>query len=244
LAESLSGGGSLVGAVQSANAAVHLEAQDQAMGTTLVAALLDGTRAEIAHVGDSRAYHLDPLGLVQITRDHTMGREAAEAGALEESRAAPDRWTGALARFLGAEDLVEVEHHGILELHEGDWLLLCTDGLHRVLSTSDLEDSLTGETDPAEASQRLVETALERNSEDNVSVALVHRPGKERSPMASSPPPRRENHWDPEALLERSPRTTMRRRRMRLWTIITLVVIPVVIILGLSLIWAWSPGTP
>lgn len=231
-------------AVQEANAAVFREAQSRPMGTTLVAALLDGTRVEIAHVGDSRAYHLDPLGLVQLTGDHTMAEEAAQDGTLTEREAAPARWAGALARFLGAETTVEVEVHGPLELHEGDWLLLCTDGLHGVLSQGEIEDSLTRETDPAEAARRLVASALHRRTADNVSAALVLRPGKERGEMASSPPPRRENYWNPEALLTRSPRTSMRRRRMRLLTIIALVTIPIVIILALSLVWVWSPGKP
>lgn len=244
LARQLVGGTSLMEAFQHANEVVYEEARGQSMGTTLVAAVLDERGAEVAHVGDSRAYHLDPLGLVQITRDHTMAREATETGAILEAQDAPDRWAGALARYLGAEKTVEVEHHGLVVLHEGGWLLLCSDGLHGVLSSGDMETCLAEATDPSDAARHLVASALERKTEDNVSAALVLRPGKKLQPAAPGPAEEQESPWDPEALLSRSPRTTNRRRRMRALTITSLILIPIVIVLALSLIWAWHPSNP
>jgi len=181
LYRSLAGGADMAGAVREANIAVHRESKGQSMGTTLVASLLDGNRAEIANVGDSRAYHLDPLGLLQVTRDHTMGEEAVRNGAVREDQVASNRWAGALARFLGSRETVDADVFGPLILGEGDWLLLCSDGLHRVLPREDMEVCLRAAIDPKQAARRLVEMALERETQDNVSVALVYRPEEQKT---------------------------------------------------------------
>jgi PPM family protein phosphatase len=179
LYRSLTGGADLERAVQAANQAVHRESKSGSSptGTTLVAAILDGRHVEIANVGDSRAYHLDTLGLLQITRDHTLGEEAIRKGEFIEEGSIPSRWSSALARFLGAYETVQVELFAPMLIREGDWLLLCSDGLHRVLSIEDLEAQLNEAKDPKQAAVRLVEEALAKQAEDNVSVALVYFPG-------------------------------------------------------------------
>jgi PPM family protein phosphatase len=193
LLSSLSAGADLTQAAQEANAAVRLEGKGRSVGTTLVAALLDGPRAHVVNVGDSRAYHVDALGLLQITQDHTMGEEARRKKAVgEELQARPSEgdtpgaspWADALARFLGAGDTMEPDTFGPLDLEVGDWLLLCSDGLHRVLSEEDMEAALRNLRDPEEAAKSLVAMALERQTEDNVSVALVHRPEEEEDEAA------------------------------------------------------------
>jgi PPM family protein phosphatase len=186
---SLANGADLTRSVEEANEAVHREAKGQAAtGTTLVAAILEGDRAEIVNVGDSRAYHLDSLGLLQVTRDHTMGEEAVRSGAFLGSGEPPGPWATALARFLGAEETVQAETFGPLFLSEGDWLLLCSDGLHRVLPDGEVEEHLRESRDPKQAAVGLVEMALERNTDDNVSVVLVYRPeGGERESVQVEP---------------------------------------------------------
>ncbi len=231
LAREVADGSTLVEAVQRANAAVYAEGQSRTMGTTLVAALLGDRGAEIAHVGDSRAYHLDPLGLVQVTSDHTLAQEADAAGQNHELEGVSGRWGTALARFLGADATVEVEHHGPFDLHQGGWLLLCSDGLHGVLSPTDLEECLRSESDPNQAARRLVAAALDRHTEDNVSVALVVRTGGEKIPVKGRSSAEGREFWDPEALLTRSPRTSSRRRRRRLFTIVFVTLIAVVTVL-------------
>ncbi len=241
----LSEGTDLVAATLAANAAVFEETRDQPLGTTVVAALLTGTMVEIANVGDSRAYHLDSLGLVQVTQDHTMGLEAVRDGSVTEGLVGSSPWAGALSRHLGVEEEVGVDYFGPFDLHEGGWILLCSDGLHRVFSTEDLEAILIKESDPEEAARRLVEEALERNTEDNVSVALMFRPGRTRDMALSGDPHRGRSPWNPERLLiqPRRSRQRGRRRRKPLALRISLVAIPVLIGLVLALIWWFSSGT-
>ena len=238
LLTSLSAGADLAQAVQQANAAVRLEAGGTAVGTTLVAALLDGNRAGIVNIGDSRAYHADALGLLQITRDHTMGEEARRKRAAgehlhtrvpENDAADESPWASALARFLGAGDTAEPDVFGPVLLEEGDWLLLCSDGLHRVLSEEDMEAALRNSRDPADAAGHLVEMALDRQTEDNVSVALVHRleeveeeallkPLDSVRTLPSPPPPA--STWSPGNFFERSPRNGRRRRSALVVTLV------------------------
>ena len=178
LYQSLEKGADLLTAANDANQAVLKAAEGRVMGTTLTAALISGTRAEIINVGDSRAYCSDSLGLVQVTRDHTMAAEAAQdASVLDgELEAGPSRWTGALARFLGAEDRVRVDRFGPVDLSEGGWLLLCSDGLHGVMTESELDSFLRKHTDAEQAAGGLVEEARKRNTGDNISAVVAYWP--------------------------------------------------------------------
>jgi serine/threonine protein phosphatase PrpC len=230
LYQHLSDGAGLVTAIMEANAAVHEEAKGQKIGTTLVAALLTGNVAEVANVGDSRAYLFDSLGLLQVTQDHTMGEEAVRDGSINASQLASSPWAGALSRYLGADEGVVVDHFGPFEIHEGGRLLLCSDGLHRVFSTDEMEAFLSKVSNPEEGARRLVEEALERNTEDNVSVALVFRPGGNRATAPSAGSPKRPSPWNPESLLIKPRRLRPRKKsRKSLAIIFFLVVIPLLI---------------
>jgi protein phosphatase len=234
----------LLEAVQKANFAVFQEAQQEPMGTTLVAALTSDQGIEIVNVGDSRAYHLDPLGFVQVTRDHTMAEEAARLGPEMDGQAVSSAWAGSLARFLGEKDSVRVDRFGPLDLHEGGWLVLCSDGLHGVMSRDDLESRLLKERDPTEAAAGLVAEALERNTLDNVAVALIYRPERE----VEGPPPGFQGTrqpeitpWDPEKLLTRSRRSPYRRRLGPAKIIVIWAAIALVVALAIAFFWGRLP---
>jgi serine/threonine protein phosphatase PrpC len=235
--ESLKAGLGLEEAVQKANSAVFQEAQGIPTGTTLVAALTSDQGIEIVNVGDSRAYHLDPMGFVQITRDHTMAEEAARLGTDLGGQAASAAWAGSLARFLGEGDTVQADRFGPVDLHEGGWLLLCSDGLHGVLSADDLELCLLKESDPTEGAAHLVAAALEANTLDNVSVALIYRPEKETQPAPAGTIPYEATSWDLDKLLARSKRSPYRRQKSWLKIVSISVVVALVVTLAIAFIW-------
>jgi len=242
LYRSLSDGSDLVDAVHHANTAVNKEAQGRVMGTTLVAALLSGRQAEIVNVGDSRAYNSDLLGLLQVTRDHTMAEEAARDGSLAEDQLDTDssRWANALARYLGAADEVEVDRFGPLELLEGGWLLLSSDGLHGVMSLDEIDACLKGQTDAEGAATELVEEALARQTGDNVSVALACWPDPSLAPAPLSPQRLRASTWKPEKILIKSPRTPPQRNKAVLAGMVFLVVVPLMVALVFLMDWILS----
>ena len=102
------------------------------MGTTVVAALIDGTRAVVAHVGDSRIYHWSDGRLNVLTRDDSWAAALIAQGMSTEDLARhPMRHV--LTNVVGARDQVEV-HVRELSLLPGDRLLLCSDGLHEPMT--------------------------------------------------------------------------------------------------------------
>ena len=142
------------------------------MGATLTAAWIDGAKLSIAHVGDSRAYLLRSGSLLQLTRDHSLVAEQVRRGILTAAEADESEMQSVLLRALGAQAEVEVdaEEH---TLFPRDILLLCSDGLTRVVTEPEIAGTLQAETDPTRASEKLVALANERGGPDNISVVAV-----------------------------------------------------------------------
>ncbi len=162
-------------AFQLANERVHLKARDpgkQGMGTTLVAMLLDGDSYQIANVGDSRCYLVDADGARPITEDHSFVTEAIKRGQSEE-QALASQWKDVLTRCIGTEAEVEVDLFGPFPIDPNTAILLCSDGLYKVLSDADLSDMFAKSGGPRGAAQSLVANAYEAGSDDNISVAIA-----------------------------------------------------------------------
>jgi PPM family protein phosphatase len=146
--------------------------EQHGMGATLTAAWIDGTRLSIAHVGDSRAYLLRGGDLLQLTRDHSLVAEQVRRGMLTVAEAEESEMQSVLLRALGAQREIEVdaEEH---TLFPRDVLLLCSDGLTRVVTEPEIAGVLQAETDPERGAQELVALANERGGPDNITVIIV-----------------------------------------------------------------------
>ena len=142
------------------------------MGATLTAAWIDGAKLSIAHVGDSRAYLLRSGSLLQLTRDHSLVAEQVRRGILTAAEAEESNMQSVLLRALGAQAAIEVdaEEH---TLFPRDVLLLCSDGLTRMVTEPEIAGTLQAETDPARAAEKLVALANERGGPDNITVLAV-----------------------------------------------------------------------
>jgi PPM family protein phosphatase len=171
----------LASAVHLANKTIFDSAQkhpeQRGMGATITAAWVDGTRLSIAHVGDSRAYLLRSGSLQQLTSDHSLVAEQVRRGILTPAEAERSDMQSVLLRALGAHQEIEVdsEEH---TLFGGDVLLLCSDGLTRMVTEPEIAGTLQAEPDPNKASERLVELANEQGGADNIT-AIVVRVGDE-----------------------------------------------------------------
>lgn len=151
-------GDALAEAVRDANAAVLRAATDSGnanAASTLVAAAIRGDEAVIANLGDSRAYLVRTGASRQITEDH--------------SGDVPN----AITRFVGDERGVQPDVYAEM-LAAGDRLVLCSDGLTRHVKDEEIAAAVGAE-GPQAAVDRLVDLALERGGEDNVTV-LVYAP--------------------------------------------------------------------
>ena len=168
-------------AFSEANAAVWHESQInndlRGMGTTLTAvALVGGSEGHdvlaLANVGDSRAYVFSGGELTQVTDDHSLAEERMRQGEITEEEAAVHPQRHILTRALGVSSEVDADMWE-LELHTGDRLLLCSDGLTNEVGGDEMADILGEVDDPAEAAQRLVDAANGHGGADNITVVVV-----------------------------------------------------------------------
>jgi serine/threonine protein phosphatase PrpC len=166
----------LADAVRRSNAIVYRQAQenvDQAeMGTTVVSALIHDQIASVVHVGDSRAYLWHDDRLEPLTRDHSFVEAALRAGLLEidQSRAAAHQ--NVLMRALGREPEVEVDLAEI-PVQPGDYLLLCSDGLTRMVPDATVARIIAELRDPQSICDALVDAANSNGGADNVTVIVI-----------------------------------------------------------------------
>ncbi|SRR5579871_4354160 len=166
----------LAHAVRLANDKIYETAQADpqlyGMGATVVSAWVEGLRLSLVHVGDSRAYLFRSNILRQLTSDHTLVAEQIKRGIIKPEDAHLSKMQNVLIRALGVQqevDLDAAEH----TLKEEDIVLLCSDGLTRMVPDAEIAETLTRCSDPQNSADSLVLLANEHGGEDNVSVIVV-----------------------------------------------------------------------
>jgi len=167
----------LASAVHLANHRIHEAALSdpahRGMGATILAAWLDGHRMSLAHVGDSRAYLLRGGVLEQLTLDHSLVAEQVRRGLITPQQADTSTMQSVLIRALGTRPEVEVDADEQLLL-DGDSVLLCSDGLTRMVTDPEIASNLITHSEAQAAADRLVELANENGGEDNITVVVIH----------------------------------------------------------------------
>lgn len=177
-------------AIQRANDSIHRMSREHPkfsmMATTIVALHLDGTRATIGHVGDSRLYSLRPDGrLRRETDDHSVVEEEVRAGRMTAQQAANHPSRNVISRALGAEASVEVDMKTV-EVEPGTTFLLCSDGITRHIPDEELNAVLNSAPDLEAACAEMKRLCFERGAEDNLTALLVRvggDGGARRSPQ-------------------------------------------------------------
>jgi serine/threonine protein phosphatase PrpC len=163
--------------VQRANQVVYECNQQRhtVMGTTMTAALLIGSSAYIAHVGDSRLYlYREPTGLTQMTRDHSVVAELAAAGVIAPNDIYTHPRRNEIIRCLGKNASIEVDV-SVVQLADSDMLLLCSDGLWEMVPDQQIAALLVKPMPtPNDTAAALIQAALAGGGKDNVS-AIVAR---------------------------------------------------------------------
>jgi protein phosphatase len=170
-------------AVQTANRHIYDQAQSNpaynGMGTTLTLLVIAGTRAHLAHVGDSRAYLFNTNGvtedgakIMQMTSDHSLVARLVDIGQLtpEEARVHPQR--NVIYRSLGHHPTVDIDTSS-QPISPGDRLLLCSDGLTVHLNDAALERTVLAYNQPDHICRRLIDHANALGGLDNISVVLA-----------------------------------------------------------------------
>jgi len=165
----------LISAVRLANRKIYETARDnpthRGMGATVVAVWADELRMSLVHVGDSRAYLLRAGELLQLTEDHSLVAEQVRRGILTQQQADRSDMQSVLTRALGIEEEVEVDADEQM-LMDGDTVLLCSDGLNRMVTDPEVASTLLTSNGLQPAADRLVELANDYGGEDNSTVVL------------------------------------------------------------------------
>jgi PPM family protein phosphatase len=158
------------------------------MGTTVVAIRFGGTQreplAEVAHVGDSRAYLVRGGEMNPITEDHSLVAELVRSGDLTRDQAAEHPQKNLITRALGADEDVAVDTT-VLPIEADDRVLLCSDGLSDMVPEARISELLLDSPqDPERAARDLLAAALDAGGNDNITVIVV-------DVKEQAPPPRR-----------------------------------------------------
>lgn len=184
------------------------------MGCTLVTAVQHEGQLYVAHVGDARAYLLMENHLRRLTRDDTWVQKQVDAGIITYEEAARHELRNVVTQVLGNKLDITVHQSAAYELRAGDTYLLCSDGLHGVLSKEQLF-KLMKNNPPQVAADALVKAAIEAQTKDNVTAVVVNSGIKKARRGKVPPPPKQESD----------------RTGLPLWVIVTFVT-AVLLLLG------------
>ena len=163
-------------AIDQANLAIRARAREDEslahMGTTLVCAVCRDSEAEVFNVGDSRCYLLNETGIRQITRDHSVVENMVERGDITPAQARRHPRRNLITRALGPDERVEADSFRV-PWQQGDFLLLCTDGLVNTVTDQEMLFEVMHENDLDGCPDRLMALAKAQGAPDNVTVVLL-----------------------------------------------------------------------
>lgn len=166
----------ILSAIACANDAIRQEAarnaEYQHMGTTLVCAVTRPDMAVIGNIGDSRAYHITPEGIFQISRDHSVVESMVAKGDLtpQEARNHPNR--NLITRALGPDINARADTFD-LPWKKDEFLLLCSDGLVNTVSDQEMLFEVLHDGDVNDCLDHLLQISLQRGAPDNITAVLL-----------------------------------------------------------------------
>jgi protein phosphatase len=141
------------------------------MGTTTVAALVEGNSIYIANVGDSRAYLIRHHSIEQITEDHSLVSEQVRAGVLSAQDAKAHKLKNIITRSVGYQEDVDSDVT-VLQPQVGDQILMCSDGLSNLVGDEEIQ-KIVSEEGSQKACEVLVREANRRGGDDNITVLIL-----------------------------------------------------------------------
>lgn len=164
----------LQGAVEEANTALCQANQREKsdMGSTITGFMIVGDHAYILNVGDSRTYIQRDGNLYQLTNDHSLVGQMVAGGLIEPDDVYTHPQRSQIYRSLGDKPNVQVDIFK-QQIHPGDILLSCSDGLWEMVRNPQISDILKNASDPQMAATQLVDAANANGGEDNVSAVVV-----------------------------------------------------------------------
>jgi protein phosphatase len=187
--------------VDAANLGVYQMAQRLGavrMGTTLTAVTVVGQQLHLAHVGDSRAYLIRDNRAQCVTNDHTHVGDMVRMKVIPPDKVRTHAQRSILTKGLGLTLFVQPDITQVA-VQDGDQLVLCSDGVWSVIEDQEFAQVAAQSSDVNNLSETLINLALERQSDDNLSVVAIHL--QQLGPAETTAGQRRS--WNPFAPLRR-----------------------------------------
>ena len=144
----------------------------EGMGTTLVAAVENDGDLVIASVGDSRVYTFENGTLQAVTEDQTWVNEVGRRLGIDEENLKNHPMRHVLTMAIGVSENLRVHTHRI-KPSPGMLILLCSDGLHGVLSDEELKKALASPASLEAKSKDLIAQARKHGGPDNITAVLL-----------------------------------------------------------------------
>lgn len=142
------------------------------MGTTVVLSLCHEDKIYIAHVGDSKAYLIRDGAIIQLTQDHSLVAELLKAGEITEEDVRRHHLRHVVTKVLGSKEFAEPDIMTISP-QDGDYFLLCTDGLTEMVRDEEIRDAIINVCEPQKICEELICLANKNGGKDNISVILI-----------------------------------------------------------------------
>ena len=165
----------LTALVQSANDMIYNKSRSEpgcyGMGTTLIIGVVSEGKLAIAHVGDSCAYYVRDGAINKITTDHTYVEELIRIGTLTREEAARHPKRNVITKAVGCMGKIIADLYWV-DLKEGDRILICTDGLGKMLTESEIAEAISADGDPDEICGALIAKSNHRGGLDNITVLV------------------------------------------------------------------------
>ena len=161
--------------IETANLNIYKEAQRRGvgrMGTTLTAAMFSGSSLFLGHVGDSRAYLVRGGRASSITNDHSMVGDLVRMKVLPPEKVSTHAQRSILTKAVGLGLFIQPDLTR-LDLQTGDRLIICCDGVWSVIRDEEFSQLAAEHQDVSKLSQVLIDLALDRKTDDNVSVIAI-----------------------------------------------------------------------
>ncbi len=146
---------------------------DVITASTVVALLVHNNHYVCLWAGDSRAYLLQSRNFTQISRDHSVVQELVDNGHISLEQASKHPEANVVTRAVGAAETLETDMTGS-EVTPGDYFLLCSDGLTKVLSDTEIQNIIFRSHSIENATNELMRVALDRGAPDNTTIVIVH----------------------------------------------------------------------
>jgi protein phosphatase len=162
--------------MENANLSVYQAAQRMGagnMGTTITVVNIVGRELYIGHVGDSRAYLIRDKKSTCLTNDHTRVGELVRVGILSPEKIRTHAQRSVLDKCLGISLFIQPDIFKV-PVQNNDMLILCTDGVWSVIEDDEFAQFANRIKEPDKLSNEIINTALDRNSDDNLSIVVLH----------------------------------------------------------------------